>query len=56
MFFFLMQTKGKTLSVSVKRQPAAHSSSFDFLPTHKAKTKKPKELEFSQRTDDRNKK
>lgn len=28
------------------KKPAAHSSTFDFLPTYKAQTKKPKELEF----------
>jgi hypothetical protein len=28
------------------KKPAAHSSTFGFLPTHKAQTKKPKELEF----------
>jgi hypothetical protein len=28
----------------------AHSSTFGFLPTHKAETTKPKELEFCHRT------
>ena len=28
------------------RKPAAHSSTFGFLPTRKAQTKKPKEPEF----------
>jgi hypothetical protein len=37
-------------------KPTAHSSTFGFLPTRIAQTKKPKELEFFQRTDDRNKK
>jgi len=35
-----------TLVVSVKKHPTAHSSTFGFLPIHKAQTKKPKELEF----------
>ena len=46
----------ETVIGQCKKTANSHSSTFGFLPTHKAKTKKPKELEFSQHTDDRNKK
>jgi len=46
---------GYPVVIAQCKKPAAHSSTFGFLPTRIAQTKKPKELEFFQRTDDRNK-